>query len=363
MRNFRSKKTFLLLLSVLSGLLMSLAWPERGFPGLLFIGLVPLLFTEEILFRNRDTDFKFSVLVISWPGFFVWNFLTTWWIVNSTLTGAVLAIFLNSLFMSIVFQAFHWSRKKFRHPLAGYVSLISYWIAFEYLHLNWDLNWPWLNLGNGFASYYKWVQWYEFTGAFGGTLWVLVGNILVFELINKVRNQKSAVNEIIQKSKFQFVTRHSSFVIRHSLFVALWILAPVILSFVIYANYKEEKHPVNVVVVQPNLDPYSEQYTLPPSEVIGRIMKLASPQLDSNTNFLNAPESAIQEEMWENGLTGVNSLKYLQNVVYQLPGLNILVGASTFYSLKPGEALPRSARRFTDSEHYYIAYNLSLIHI
>ena len=32
-------------------------------------------------------------------------------------------------------------------------ALISLWLSFEYLHLNWDLSWPWLTLGNVFAHY------------------------------------------------------------------------------------------------------------------------------------------------------------------------------------------------------------------
>ena len=180
----KSKKFFLLILGCCSGLILSLAWPERGFPGLLFIGLVPLFFIEEIISKSRDRFSKFSVLLYTYPAFFLWNGLTTWWIYNSTGIGAILAIVLNSLFMAIVFQLFHYSITKLKNSFAGYAGLVFFWISFEYLNLNWDLNWPWLNLGNGFASYYKWVQWYEFTGALGGTLWVLVANILAYACLN-----------------------------------------------------------------------------------------------------------------------------------------------------------------------------------
>ena len=177
----KNKKVFLLLLSILSGLLLTLAWPEKGFPGLLFVGLVPLLYLDDYISRHRDRFVKFSLLFYSYPAFFTWNLLTTWWIYNSTIAGAIMAIVLNSLFLAIVFQVFSWAKKRLPSKFAGYLALISFWISFEYLHLNWILTWPWLTLGNGFASYYNWVQWYEFTGVFGGTLWVLVGNILVFE--------------------------------------------------------------------------------------------------------------------------------------------------------------------------------------
>lgn len=340
----------MILLSLLSGILLSLGWPERGFPGLLFIGLVPMLFIEEQV-TGRPRDFvKFSVLIYTYPGFFLWNLLTTWWIVNSTFVGALLAIVLNALFMAIIFQGFHWTRKKLNNPLAGYAALLSYWVAFEYLHLNWDLNWPWLNLGNGFATCYKWVQWYEYTGTIGGTLWVLIGNIMIFTLLSKFT---------IHISNFKF--HNSKFVVQYSIFILSWLAIPLTISYYIYANYTEQTHPVNFVVVQPNIDPYSEQYSLPPKEVIGRIMALAEPETDSITNFLVAPESAIQENMWENDLSTFASIRLLKQAIAPWPGLNMLIGGSTFYQLAPGEPAQRWSRKFTDTDGHYNAYNTAIM--
>ncbi len=41
------KKYQFLLLSLLSGVLFSIAWPANGFPGILFVALVPLLYIED----------------------------------------------------------------------------------------------------------------------------------------------------------------------------------------------------------------------------------------------------------------------------------------------------------------------------
>ena len=332
------KKFHLILISILSGLILTLAWPVNGFPGLLFIGLVPLLFVEDYISNHRDKFFKFSLLFYSYPAFFTWNLLTTWWIYNSTLGGAIMAVVLNSLFLAIVFQVFSWAKRQLSSKLASYFALVSFWIAFEYLHLNWILTWPWLTLGNGFASYYNWVQWYEYTGVMGGTLWVLVANILTYEAIRKAR--------------IEFIL----------LFIAsLLIIVPILISFSIYRNFTEKPDPVNFVVVQPNVDPYSEQYSLPPREVVNRIMTLADPLLDSTTNFLIAPESTIQENMWENDMNTFFTLKLLRNVIHRYPELNILIGGSTFKAYEEDEALSRSARKFKDSDNYYDAYNTAIL--
>lgn len=341
------RRYHLLLLTLLGGVVLSLGWPERGFPGLLFIGLVPMLWLEEHIRRHPERFIRFSLLFYLYPGFFLWNLLTTWWIVNSTAVGAILAIVLNTLFMAIVFQAYHWTRKKIQGEPAGLAILISYWIAFEYLHLNWDLNWPWLNLGNGFANRITWIQWYEFTGAPGGTVWVLVANFLALKILNVLtRGDRTH----LRKALVSPVT---------GLF--FWIAIPAGLSQYLYHSYREVAAPVECVIVQPNLDPYSEQYELPPVRVVDRIMALAGPKLDSSVNFLVAPESAIQENMWENDLNSFTTIRLLDTAISRYPGLNLIIGGSTFYQLHPDEPLPRWARKFTDSDQHYVAYNTAIL--
>ena len=351
MKNYR---IIFLGLSIFSGCLLALAWPERGFPGLLFIGMVPLLWIEHQLSLNKKHYSRFSALFYSYPAFLIWNGLTTWWIYNSTGIGALMAIVLNSLFMAIVFQLFHFSKSKFKNPFFGYLSLIIYWISFEYLHLNWELNWPWLNLGNGFASCYKWVEWYEFTGALGGTLWVLIANLFAFRLILLLIPVCFIPEAGSQKPEARKLFFPASFFLS-------WIFIPILFSYIIYFNYKEETHPVKIVVVQPNLDPYKEQYSMAPSQVIGRIMAMAGPNIDSTTNFLVAPESAIQQEMWENNIDSFESIKILKNITAKYPKLNLLVGGSTYYEFQSGESLPHTARKFSDNPGHYNAYNTAIM--
>jgi len=342
------KKHQLLVLSVLSGLLMAAGWPMRGFPGLLFAGFIPLLIIEDFIYRYPQKFIKFSLLFYSYPAFLIWNGLTTWWIYNSTGVGAIVAIGVNALFMTIIFQLFHFTRRKLKNNLSAYVALVFYWMAFEYLHLNWDLNWPWLNIGNGFSSYYRWVEWYEITGALGGTLWVLVANILFFLLIYP---------GTFSKLRFPLKIRDVILITA----ILCWIIIPLIISNSIYHSYKEKSNPVTIVVVQPNLDPYKEQYTVPPVEVVGKIMKLAEPYIDGNTNFLVAPESAIQEYMWENDINTFKSIALLNNIVTKYPNLNVLVGGSTRHEFGPGEEVSNTARKYTDADIYYDEYNTAML--
>jgi apolipoprotein N-acyltransferase len=338
------KKIQMYLLSVASGFILSRGWPMHGFPFLLFAGFVPLLFVEDYIDRSREKFYKFSLFTYAYLAFFIWNVLTTWWIWNSTIFGAIMAIILNSLFMALVFTFFHWSKRSFLNSKYAIYLFVLYWISFEFLHLDWDLSWPWLNLGNGFGMYTKWVQWYEFTGALGGSLWILIMNVLFFKLVQSLlQNMKSW-----RKISINFLS------------VALFIIVPMWISDWLYRNYDEVPNPVEVVVTQPNIDPWSEQYVLAAREVINRTLKLADSLVTAQTEFVVCPESAIQEDIWHHIINKSPSILQIRKLMKVFPNLNLIIGASTFRLFQDGEPITQTARKFSDVDKYYDAYNSAL---
>jgi len=337
------KKVHLLLLSALSGVLFTIGWPMNGFPAFLFTAFIPLLIIEQYIAEHRSEFSKFSVFFYTYPAFFIWNFATTYWVWNST-PAAAFAWLLNSMFMSIVMNVFHVARKNVYGKHQGYFLLVFLWITFEFIHLNWKLTWTWLNLGNGFSMYTGWVQWYEFTGAMGGTIWILSVNILIFKLLYG----------------YLFLKNRQSIWVGAMLPLAI-LLLPILASYILYYNYEEVKNPVNVVVTQPNVDPYSEQYTLPPAEVIRRNMDLAEKKMDPATLFVVAPESALQEDLWEDNLNWSSSLSLLQQYLEEKSDIHIVIGASTYRRLKDGEKVTGSARYHEAGKFYYDRYNTAFL--
>jgi apolipoprotein N-acyltransferase len=335
------KKKHLLLLSLLSGLLLALAWPRGGFPGLIFIAFIPFLLLEDHISKHRRDFHRFAVLVYSYPGFLLWNALTTWWIWNSTEVGALGALIANSFFMAVVFNIYSYTRRHIYGGDRGYFILPFYWISFEYWHLNWDMSWPWLNLGNAFASYPEWIQWYEYTGTFGGALWILAANILLYKFIMLGWRQSG-------KHGYKVLWGTTAGIV---------LLAPLVISCVMYSNYEEEERPLEVIVTQANIDPYTEQYSLPPREVVDRNLDLAETLITGETDFLVCPESSIQEPIWEHRYEDSPSLKEIMKFIGEYPRLKVIIGASTFKEFFEGEEVTYTARKFRDADAYYDAYN------
>jgi apolipoprotein N-acyltransferase len=337
------KRLHKVLLSVLSGLLLYASWPERGFPFLLFFGFVPLLVVEYEQWKNRGNNHSsgflpYAVLTVS-----VWVALTTWWVYNSTPIGIVATIVVNTSLVGGALYLFHITHRRLSGA-AAYVSLIGYMLTAEYIHLRWDLNFPWLNLGNGFSAYPKLIQWYEYTGIFGGSLWIMLVNILLFFFVR---------DRIMMKIWSRTVGMRMVTTI-------LLILVPIIISITIYYRYTEKTNPVDVVVVQPNLDPYNEQFELDPMAVTNRMLAQAAEKADSLTDFAIFPESAIQEYIFEDQIESSPSVARIRKFNKSYDRMNVITGISSRKIFKPGEPLSASARKFRDADVYYDSYNTAL---
>ena len=159
-----------LLLSVLGGLLLGLSWPTYGFSFLVFFALIPFFYLVEEINADQQKKKGLRLFGTSYVGFLIWNLISTWWIYNSTAFGAAFAILCNSSFYAIILCLYRWALTRLPKK-TSLIFLVALWMTFEKFHLNWDFSWPWLNLGNVFSEDTYWIQWYEYTGAFGGTLW------------------------------------------------------------------------------------------------------------------------------------------------------------------------------------------------
>ena len=329
-------KTYqLYLLSLASGLLLTFGWFPNGLVPLLFIAFVPLLIVEHNVFKNPQHYKILLLFSCSFLTFFTWNVLTTWWVKNASIGGAAMAIICNSLLMTTVFLLFHKVKKRLGEKW-GIPIFICFWITFEFFHLDWDLTWPWLNLGNAFADTPNWIQWYEYTGVFGGSLWVLLVNSLVFLSVGAEAKQK-----IIGAIAVVFF--------------------PIIISVLMIPTIKDPiGKQVNVVIVQPNIDPYNVKFIVGFQEQLQKMLLMAAEKTDSTTDYLVFPETALTENLWEDQLQQSVSAGILKQFIKQYPKLKIVIGASTAKAYKKGEALSSTAREFTDSDDYYDVYNTAL---
>ena len=320
---------------------MIISFPFTGsFPILSFFSWVPLLLVEDVVLNNKYKSGK--VFIHSFIVFFIYNIGTTWWIWNSSPLGSVLAIIANTSLMSLTFLIYHFVRK-YIGSKQGLISLPFLWIGFEYLHHHWEISWPWLSFGNVFSVWPSWVQWYEYTGIFGGTLWILILNILIFQLLSSVINSSNS----IRKEKRRIIS------------IILVFLLPISYSIYVYHSYEEKNDPLEVVLIQPNIDPYSEKFNGGTISQLHKILTLADSLVTPSTSYVIAPETAISISLDEQKLNRYRHLSDIKNWIEYNPDVHFLIGSFTRKYFN--EINSRASQKLSD--HTYLEYYNSSIGI
>ncbi len=309
----------------------------------IFFAFVPLLQLEDQLSQRTDlAKRKLKLFGYLYLTFLSWNLLTTWWVSYASIGGACMAYILNSLFMSILFLIFSNIKRRINKPYAIWL-LIPLWIGYEYLHTVWDLSWTWLILGNVFAFNTNFVQWFEITGASGGTLWVLFTNILIFSILKNNTSLKIISKPILK--------------------IAAAIIIPILFSYLIFSLRKPlsiSKDKISVVVVQPNIDPYNAKFVMDFQMQFQRFLNLVRGKIDNETDYVVLPETFIVGEGLDEGELAQNPAikRFSDSLIKKFPKLKVVVGADSYKIFKHKSEITSTARE--DDGVFYDSYNTAL---
>jgi len=328
-----------LFLALTSGLLLGLPWSASSLFFVIFIAWGPLLLLEEKVHIHHHAN-SYAIFNYAFISFLLWNIIGTWWIMRAQLIGAILIIIANSLLQALMFWLASRIRMILKIPFLFPFVLI--WMGYEHFHLSWDLAWPWLNLGNALATAPKLIQWYEFTGARGGTLWIILTNFAALKIYHIFR----------QKGRGSMVPAGAV--------TLMLFLFPVFVSYLIYQNFKEEGDTVNVALIQPNLDPYTEKFD-PQNYArhMATFFKTADAIVDDKTHYLFGPETLIVEQIDEKNPAASSYYRDLLEFRKKYPKLNILLGVHSYRKLG-NENIPPGSRFNSQQNYYYEAFNTAL---
>jgi apolipoprotein N-acyltransferase len=318
-----------LALSLLSGALLMVSYPFSGsITPLVFVAWIPLFVVALRLKQQARGLLNF--LAYAYFTAFIFNVGSTWWIWNSTAGGALMAFICNSLLMAgaltIGFGVF-----KRLNPGLFLIGLGCTWITFEFVHFNWELSWPWLTMGNYFSIHPSWVQWYEYTGTLGGSFWVIAANILgVLLLLNRKSRQYAVA------------------------FISI-LCIPLLISFMVSKKVDITKYPTqSVVILQPNIDPYTEKFNIDPAKQVESMLTLIRPYLHNTLAI--GPETAIQEAFIEKDFNQTRSYRLLDESLSSTNS-SLLIGASTFQLFDQKHS---AACKALPNGSFYESYNTAL---
>lgn len=307
--------------------------PHTGF--LALFGIVPLLCMDRIATLTG----KKRVWIYHYSAFVLWNAITTFWVCNATVGGGIFAVLANSLQMSTIFGLFRLSKKKFTGTLP-YIFLMVTWIAWERFYFDAEISWPWLVLGNSFARTTWAIQWYEFTGSLGGSLWIWLSNLSIFGLL--VSLSDGSWNAWNIKAKSAAVIG-----------MAALLIAPPVISGVIGKEYKDSMHAeemLDVLIVQPNIDPYNKFQALTQDQQNAILEGMITKELEyRKSDSTAAPLLVLTPETFTSDIIvgqyeRSRTWRRFTSLLESYPNVNMLFGASAYDYINSQEAPSYTAR-------------------
>jgi apolipoprotein N-acyltransferase len=279
----------------------------------MLVALVPLLMADYIATGAGIKRFWYW----HYSTFVLWNAFTTFWVCNATLGGGIFAVLANALQMSLVWGLFRLSKKRLTGVLP-YILLAAAWIAWErWYFTDAEISWPWLVLGNAFATNIKDIQWYSITGVLGGSLWIWCANLGIFGLLISLTG-----------GSWKGFTKWKRAAVSCGL--ALVLAAPPIFSAILYHSYDERSEDtVEVVLGQPNLDPYKKFQSMTQGAQNELLLGLLQGALeDGPADLLVAPETVTFDVVLGN-IPASPTWQRFKGFLADYPGTDFLFGAAT----------------------------------
>lgn len=327
------RESYLAVLSASGGILSGMAWLPFCPGVVLLISFIPFFLIADELYPDDNRFGNRLPFILLLPGFVAFNIIAIAWIRIAGTPLLVTAIIANSFIMTFTFWIALIVKRKAGRAV-GNIPVIIIWMAMEYATNNIPLLSPWLNLGNGLAGEPSLVQWYEFTGVAGGTLWILIVNMLLAKAIRLLKNGQVS-NKVV-----------SSMVA----ILPIMILPPVLSLLLLHDRLRNPgEGSTEVVVIQPNIDPYTDKFTIPFHQQLEQILADASSVITDQTAWIITPETTIDDPV---NLSETDSDKYIAEITNFINANNVpafILGAVTF-SPGPPYRLHNSALMITHDQ-------------
>jgi apolipoprotein N-acyltransferase len=336
-------KYILAVLSVTGGILSGLAWTGWCTGLILLVSFVPFFIIENHLFENRKRYTPNAYFMLILPGLLIFSLLVMGWMRVASLAGSILVITgLTLLMATVLWLAYLIKIRAGRN--AGVIAIFTLWLTYEFSSLNVSIISPWMNLGNGLAKDIAFIQWFEYTGTGGGTLWILLSNYLLAHIIKRYLSGRTKTP----------VTVAWLFVVAIPILFSLWR----------YNSIKEtSSRTEEVVIVQPNIDPYTEKFVIPFNTQLQKVIMLAEDSASENTRWIMTPETTVDDPTDLNNLQNDQYIIMLQDLARKYPNASVVTGLVTFRQYDTKSDPPTRSAGKRDLSGYYSDHFNSAIRI
>jgi apolipoprotein N-acyltransferase len=342
MATIKRNSIILYLLPVFSGVLLALAAIPSKIWYLSFIAFVPLLVASDFALLTKKPFRTFAIqLLITLVVFYGW---VGFWIFRTANLGFIIGFLIVVPFVILVSPYILFIQKGRKYAS---VYFISAWLTAEFAQNYFQLGSPFFNLGHNPGAAPGLIQWYEYTGAAGGTLWILAVNFLIYSLGKSWFNDRKRI-------------------IRKALTALGVLLIPVAVSLIIFYTYREKGEKAEVLVVHPCTDNRDVKYQKNIYELMDIYLAIMREGLTPETQYVVLPETAITNAGWVADLNNNLVFDHFRDKTVGYPDLKLITGAITYKAIPEVERIAGYKKipgiRFSEKyKTWYFTYNSALL--
>jgi apolipoprotein N-acyltransferase len=290
-----------------------IGWNFTLFFWLVFIGFVPLL---NQLFKSL-AGFR-QAFILSYLYILAWQIGSTFWLFKTNMLNVALLNVMNSIIPALIIAGASQLKRRYQDRVTAYIAILAAWLIMESMQHRGDLAFPLLTLGNALGDWPMLIQWYEYTGVLGGTVWIWSVNFLFTEAYIHYASNKNLKARLIAIG-------------------ASTCILPIVASSFIYQYDNKAHETVEIVSIHPHLDCYTEKYQMPVDSIIDHYLTLSNPLLTERVDFLVWPETAVPDGGWLETIKQDPLWQRVEDSLSRFPKLNLITGA-VMYDLVRGNS-------------------------
>lgn len=351
---FQNRKLRTNLLCLLSGVLLGLSFPPFHTWYFVYFGMVLLLY---LIFDSGRVRQVFGRAYLS---ILVFNEITVYWISGwhsddiFLKIGGIATVLVHPVFFMIPVLILYGISKIRKGESGKNLALLLFpfiWVGFEFFHNQWQLTFPWLELGNTETYNLNRIQYIEYTGVHGISFLICVISALMYYLLEKISTRKWKL------------TSKGSILVYTILFLLL--LLPNFYSFSRlnqdkskYFQSSDSTKTVNICIAQSNTDPFKKWEKDGQEKTIASYMEKLHEGLRYNPDMLLLHETATPYYFLEdyNGLKSKVFTDFVDST-----GKFLLMGIPHLEYYKDSTFAPNDAKRMMTSGRLYDTYNAAIL--
>ncbi|MDD5450084.1 MAG: apolipoprotein N-acyltransferase [Candidatus Omnitrophica bacterium] len=308
-------------LAILSGIFLTISFPNFNLWLFAWFGFIPLFFAIQIAPKSRTFFLAYITGIIFWLG-------TIYWLIHVTLAGLILLV----LYLSLYFGFFGLFFKLWTVDCAclparqGLWTIVipAAWVFLEYLRSTLFTGFPWALLGYSQYLNLPMIQIADITGVWGVSFLVMMVNVGIYSVIART---PSVARGTKQSRKNKIASSLALLAPRNDMFIAIALLV----FSLIYGFYKlslhpglHTLHPVKISVIQasiPQQQKWDENFK---DAILERYEALTKEAAEDNPDLIIWPETSVPGILEEDPVL----LPAISDLAKSI-GIPILIGAVT----------------------------------